>query len=257
MGKDDNGDDIDLEETQPTKLLFVERIRALTTLRDKGYHKLGNQSIGGEEKALLQSKIQKYDSKLDTLRDQDDRLYKDSVMYRDALHQIQVSLNSTLILFAIMQGLLIVAASPVVLLLAASNNNNNNNDACGSTAQGQLDGRPKCQPYYYYDYLLVLSLLGVVLSVVILIKIRDQHSLMEHIQQYVRDKYRRNADSEIHAASELLLLLWSTSVPSSTNSNCSRMRQKRLDLVVPAVFLTVWLWCLVAVLMVVASEEFV
>jgi hypothetical protein len=250
MGKD-GGDDVDLEEAQPTRLLLAERIRTLTTLRDKGYQKLGNQAIRGEEKALLQSKIQKYDSKLDALRDQDDRLYKDSTMYRDALHQIQVSLNSTMTMFAIVQGLLIVAASPL-LLLAASNTNSN---AC-LTGHGQSDGGPRCQAYQYdyYCYLLVLTLLGMVLSVVILIKIRDEHSLMDHVKQSVRENYRRNACSETNAASDLLLLL-TTSVPFTTmthTSNCS-MTRKRLDLVVPVIFLIGWLWCLV-VLIIVASE---
>jgi hypothetical protein len=240
----ESGDDLDLEEA-PTKLLLVDRIRALTTLRDKGYQKLVNQTTRGEEKALLQSKIQKYDAKLDTLRDQEDRLYKDSTMYRDALHQIQVSLNSTMTIFAIVQGLLIVAVSPALLLAASSNNN----DAC--LAQHQSDAGPRCQAYqyYYYYYLLVLTVLGVVLSIVILLQIREHHVLMDDVKHCVRENHRRSACSETNAASELLLV--TTAIPStSTTIRNSWMRQKRLDLGVPVIFLTAWLVSLVLLIVV-------
>ena len=94
-----------------------------------------------------------------------------------------------------------------------------------------------------------------VLSVVILLQIREHHVLMDDVKHCVRDNHRRSACSETNAATELLLV--TTAIPStSTTIRTSWIRQKRLNLGIPVIFLTAWLVCLVVVLIVVWNPEF-
>jgi hypothetical protein len=150
-----NYNDTDLEQTTP----LLSKIKALGTLRDKSYLKLGTTTID-EEKALLECKIKRYDARIDTLKDQEERCSKYYAMFRDDIHQINSLLNAKMTRFAVLQGLLFVAATPITVSITRT-------DAVNLLRL----------------YLMILAFLGMVVSALTLVKIVGAHETLDQLTQ--------------------------------------------------------------------------
>ena len=204
-------EEIDLEQTT-SALTMADKIKALSTMRDKTYQKLGkvSASVNEESALLLERKIKRYDARIETLKDQEDRYYKEYALHRDDIRQRNSQLNSHLILFAVLQGLLVVAAS---LVLAYPTE-----DSEGVTMGNTL-----------YYLLLILTALGMVVSLLTMLKIWDTQSQLDEVLQLW----------ERQRANEAIIQTFSSSEPSLNVHGC--WRDPRLDLFLPICFLAGWL----------------
>ena len=212
-------DELDLEHTT-SALTMADKIKALTTMRDKTYQKLGKvsaTSVNEESALLLERKIKRYDARIETLKDQEDRYHKEYALHRDDILQRNSQLNSQLILFAVLQGLLVVAASFVFA--------GPTEDSEGITVGNTL-----------YFLLLIVIALGMVVSLVTMLKMWDTHSQLDEIFQLWERQRSNEAISRMFSSSE-----------QSLNVHGCR-RDLRSDLILPIVFLAGWLCGVVLVL---------
>lgn len=207
-------DELDLEQTT-SALTMADKIKALTTMRDKTYQKLGKvsaaSSVNEESALLLERKIKRYDARIETLKDQEDRYYKEFELHRDDILQRNSQLNSHLFLFAILQGLLVVAASFVL--------------ACPIEDSESVAVRNTT----LYYVLLILTALGMAVSLVTMLKMWDTHSQLDEIfllweRQRSNEAISRTLPSHEHHSLNL--------------HDCRR--DLRPDLILPIVFLAGW-----------------
>ena len=203
-------DVMDLEQVT-SALTMADKIKALTTICDKTYQKLGrvSSSVNEESALLLERKIKRYDAKIETLKDQEDRYDKDCALHRDDIRQRKAQLNSHLMLFVVLQGLLVVAASSAIAIPVTE-------------SEGVATGNT------HYYVLLMLTVLGLAVSLVTLLKVWDNHTQQEEILQLWDRKGADEAISRTCSASEHAL-----------NVHGCR-RNVRSDLILPILFLAGW-----------------
>ena len=212
---------MDLEQSISAVTTMADKIKALTFMRDKTYQKLGraSASVNEETSLLLERRIKRYDAKIETLKDLEDRYDKDCALHLVNVRQRSALLNSHLMLFSVLQGLLVVAATASFTLAVPV-----------AKSDGVITGNN-----HHYE-LLILTILGMAVSLVTLLKIWDNHSQQEALLQLWETKYANNeAISRTFSSSELVL-----------NAHDCR-RDARLDLIIPFFFLAAWS-CVLALL---------
>ena len=211
-------DVMDLEQMTST-LTMAEKIKALRTMRDKTYQKLGRVSTSANDEStlLLERKIKRYDAKIETLKDQEERYDKDCALHRDEIRQWNDQLNSHLMLFAVLQGLLVVAASSVLAIPVA-----------------EAEGVATDSTRYYV--LLLMTILGLAVSLLTLLKVWDNHTQQGEILN-LWDRQRSN---------EPISRMCSSSEHALNVHGCRR--DARSDLILPLLFVGGWSCGLVLVI---------